>query len=154
MIEFNGYLSGNAEKHFFRKARDYAQTLLMIGAVFALPVVGILGIQLHTWIPLGVNCTLFIIIPLLVRIPKSKREKISITPKKICIEDECIICMADKYEELRSISDVKSVLDHGDFYELIFQFGKTSEKFICQKNLIINGSLEEFELLFEDKFVS
>ena len=154
MIEFNGYLSGNAEKHFFKKARAYAQNLLMIGAVFALPVAGILGIRLHTWIPLSVNCALFLIIPLLVRIPKSKREKISITPKKICLEDEYIICIADKYEECRSISDVKSVLDHGDFYELIFQFGKSSEKFICQKNLLIKGSLEEFELLFEDKLVS
>lgn len=154
MIEFNGYLSGNAEKHFFKKARVYAQTLLMIGATFALPVAGILGIQLHTWIPLTVNCALFIIIPLLVRMPKSKREKISITPKKICIEDEYMICIADKYEEYRAISDVKSVLDHGDFYELIFQFGKLSEKFICQKNLLMKGSLEEFELLFKDKLIS
>lgn len=151
MIEFSGYLSGNAEKHFFKKARDYAQTLLTIGAVLALPVVGILGFQMYTWIPLGVNCALFIIIPLLVRIPKSKREKISITPKKICIDDDYIICIADKYEECRTISDVKSVLDHGDFYELIFPFGKVSEKFVCQKNLLTKGSLVEFELLFENK---
>ena len=153
MIEFNGYLSGNAEKHFFHKARDYAQTLLLVGAVFALPVAGILGAQMHTWIPLGVNGALFLIIPLLVRIPKGKREKISITPKKICIEDGYITCIADKYEECRSISDVKCVLDHGDFYELTFPFGKISEKFVCKKNLLTKGSIEEFEGLFENKIV-
>ena len=97
---------------------------------------------MHTWIPLGVNGALFLIIPLLVRIPKGKREKISITPKKICIEDGYITCIADKYEECRSISDVKCVVDHGDFYELTFPFGKISEKFVCQKNLLTKGSIE------------
>ena len=32
-----------------------------------------------------------------------------------------------------------------------FIFGKISDKFICQKDLLTKGSLEEFERIFEGK---
>ena len=49
------------------------------------------------------------------------------------------------------ISDVKKVVDHGEFYELSFVFGKVSDKFICQKSLLTKGTLEEFKAMFGDK---
>ena len=39
------------------------------------------------------------------------------------------------------------------WYEIVFPFGKISSNFICQKNLIFKGSLEEFEDLFNGKIV-
>ena len=49
------------------------------------------------------------------------------------------------------ISDAKQLRDFGEFYEIVFPFGKVSDKFICQKNLLTQGTLEEFEKLFEGK---
>lgn len=51
------------------------------------------------------------------------------------------------------IKDVKNVYDHGEFYDLVFPFGKISGKFICQKNLLTEGTLAEFEALFDGKIV-
>ncbi len=62
-----------------------------------------------------------------------------------------VICIADKYKECRKISDVKRVRDYGEFYELVFPLSKMSEKFICQKNLLTKGTLEEFKRLFRGK---
>ena len=55
--------------------------------------------------------------------------------------------------EYRNIEDVKCVRDFGEFYELVFPFGKISEKFICQKDLLSKGTLAEFEALFGDKIL-
>ena len=49
------------------------------------------------------------------------------------------------------IGDAKQVRDFGEFYEIVFLFGKISDKFICQKNLLTKGTLEQFESLFNGK---
>ena len=54
---------------------------------------------------------------------------------------------------LRDISDVTKVKDFGSYYCLYFSFGKQIWGWICQKDLLIEGSLEEFETLFEDRLV-
>ena len=77
----------------------------------------------------------------------------SLMPHRIVIENDIITCIAEKYVESKSLADVKKVQDFGDFYEFVFPFGKISEKFICQKNLISKGTLEDFENLFAGKIV-
>ena len=84
-------------------------------------------------------------------IPKGKKEHISMLPKKIYTDGELIVCIADKYTDSRFIHDVKKVIDHGEYYELIFPFGKVSEKFICQKSLLAKGTIWGFEALFDGK---
>ena len=51
----------------------------------------------------------------------------------------------------REFQDVKNVVDKGDFYIINFYFPHT--QMICQKDLIIQGTLEEFEELFKDYLV-
>lgn len=151
MIEFNGYISGAAEKRFFKKSRDLGQNLMLASVLIFLPTVIQSGIRMRSWLLIGLYCSLFVIIPLLARIPKSQTEKKAILPKRIFTEGESIVCIAEKYAETRLISDAKLVRDFGEFYEIVFPFGKISDKFICQKSLLIKGSLEEFESLFEGK---
>ncbi|MBR2340895.1 MAG: hypothetical protein IKA72_00605 [Clostridia bacterium] len=57
-----------------------------------------------------------------------------------------------KYE-FRELSKVKIVKDWGEWYEIIFFFPHKSIGYICQKDLIVEGTIEEFEKLFEDKIV-
>ena len=76
---------------------------------------------------------------------------IAMTPKKIFVQDEYIVCTADKWTEAKAVSDVKVVRDFGEFYDLVFPFGNASEKFVCQKSLLSKGTLEDFEALFEGK---
>ena len=151
MIEFNGYLTGSAEKHFFKKSCILGQNIMLVSVSLFLPPILSAGIQKRNWILIALYCSLFVIIPMLARIPKSKKEKLEILPKRIFTEGDSIICVAGKYTESRLIRDAKSVLDYGEFYEIVFPFRKISDKFICQKDLLCKGTLNEFELLFKGK---
>ncbi len=151
MIEFNGYISEKAKKYFIKKGIILGQNLALSSVALILPIIFTLALEMKNWLLLCLYCSLFIIIPVLVRIPKSKKEQLSITPKRIFVEGEFIICVADKYTESRLIRDAKQVRDFGEFYEIVFPFGKISDKFICQKNLLTKGTLEQFESLFNGK---
>jgi len=48
---------------------------------------------------------------------------------------------------------VKKVYDYGEFYFISFYFGKISCYFICQKSLLTQGTIEDFEKLFDGKIV-
>lgn len=153
MIEFKGYLNGSAEKYFYKKTRIVGQNILLTGALILLPAIVSVGIKTKNWVLLLGYCSLFLIIPLLLLIPKSKKERIAITPKKIFIEDGYIICIADRYTESRLVSEAKILRDFGEYYEIVFPFGKVSDKFICQKDLLTKGTIEDFERLFKGKVI-
>lgn len=150
MIEFDGYLTGKAEKHFFKKSRKLGQGLLLVAFLVVAPMLYMLSmnfsnklffVELYVFGCLGCMGLTFI--------PQPKKERKSLTPKKIVVEDDYIICIADKYTEAKAIADVKSVVDYGEYYDLSFYFGNVSDKFICQKSLLSKGTLQEFEALFE-----
>ena len=69
------------------------------------------------------------------------------------IIDDNLICISDKQSESRSIGLVKTAYDYGEFYFLSFPMGKKSGNFVCQKDLLTQGTLEEFEKLFDGKIV-
>lgn len=48
---------------------------------------------------------------------------------------------------------IKEIIDWGGWYEFKFYGRYGSWFFICQKDLIVEGTIEEFEKLFEDKIV-
>ena len=64
-----------------------------------------------------------------------------------------IVCITDRYEEIRKLKDVKRVTDRGEHYEIDFVYGRLSSSFVCQKTLLSKGTLEKFEALFEGKLV-
>ncbi len=55
--------------------------------------------------------------------------------------------------ELRTIplEKIKKVIDEGDCYHIIY--AEYSNSIICQKDLLVQGTLEEFEEIFKDKLV-
>lgn len=151
MIEFSGRLSGAAEKKFWNKATVSIQNTMLLSSVLVLAPIILFCVSAHYWTFAWASLAFIALIPLLARIPQSPKERMSMTPKRIYTEDDQIICIADKYAETRYIEDVKCVRDFGEFYELVFPFGKVSENYICQKDLLTKGTLEEFEALFADK---
>lgn len=152
MIEFKGYLTGSAKKGFIRKTRKFGLIGLSITVPLVLPIIFFFGNALlhdpaFTYAMLGALLVLFVF-PF---IPKGKKELSATLPKRIYIDGEFIVCVAERYTDSKFISDVKKVVDHGEYYELCFPFGKVSEKFFCQKDLLKRGSLREFEALFKGK---
>lgn len=146
-IEFNGRLSGVAEKWFYKRTKDLGRFLTIWLACLVLPTM-VIFFRLFT-----VIVSLFgaLVIYLATYIPYSKKEKEKIVPRRIYILNDCITSQANQTVETRYINDVKVVKDYGEFYELVFPFGKVSYGFICQKDLLVTGTLEDFERLFEGK---
>ncbi len=151
MIEFDGYISGEAKKRFFEKERNLKQNALLLSLLLFLPSAVIYTIKTEYWLTLWLYILAVGVILLAVRIPKSDKEKEAITPKRIYVENENIICVTNKKKESRRIADIKEVLDCKTYYEIIFSLGKLSIGFICQKDLLTQGTFEEFESLFDGK---
>lgn len=152
MIEFNGYLTGFAKKHFLNKSVRFVQYSYIVAIILMSPTLFAFMIKLLNPTQIVIICFGAIIIPFTFQI-KTKKGKQKITPKRIYVKDNTIVCITDTYTESKFIDDVKEVRDYGEFYYLIFPFGKISTSFVCQKNLLSNGTLEEFEALFEGKVV-
>ena len=53
----------------------------------------------------------------------------------------------------KALSRVKKVIDAGEWYYIVFKWSGINTNFVCQKNLLQQGTLEEFEALFEGKIV-
>jgi hypothetical protein len=48
---------------------------------------------------------------------------------------------------------IKGVRDFGEYYVLIFRGLGNFSQIICQKDLLTNGTIEQFEELFDGKIV-
>lgn len=154
MIEFTGYLSGEAEKHFWKKNKAFGIKIFLAAVIIVFPMVLYLTFQLQHYIAIGIyGIALIVTVPLMLINPQSKKDKKSLTPNRIFTDGESITCVTEKFTETRYIEDAKLVYDYGDFYEFVFPFGKVSHNFICQKSLLTSGTLEAFEKLFEHKMI-
>lgn len=152
MLEFNGYLTGASEKYFFKKSFRYEQNIIIFGLIMALPMVIMLTMYFMELSIIFGYCLVFAFCMIMVRIKTPKGRK-AITPKRIYIEDDTIVCIADKYSESKLVETVKSVKDYGEFYDISFPFGNLSSKYICQKSLLTKGTPEQFEKMFDGKIV-
>lgn len=76
-------------------------------------------------------------------------------PKRITIENGKLIKEgnSEKSYVVREIQHVKKITDEGDWYQRIFYFPHKVGDCICQKDLITQGSIEEFENIFEGLIV-
>ncbi|MBR2971777.1 MAG: hypothetical protein IKC61_02480 [Clostridia bacterium] len=162
MIEFNGKISGLAEKHMWKRGKRITLAILILGLTVLFPFVILLWRKLESfygfniWVLPVMYVSLFIILPLIAWVlPKSKKEKNDLVTNKVFTDEEYIVVvLSNGHEEYKLISKAKRVNDYGDFYEIVFPLSAgISENFICQKSLLTKGTLEEFEALFEGKIV-
>ena len=152
MIEFNGYLTGASEKFFFKKYYSYVQNALIFGSIVALPIFYMMMKFFQSpFIFCGYGAAIvYVLIAVRIHTPKGKK---ALTPNRIYIMDNKMVCITDKLSENRSVELVKKVYDYGEFYFISFYFGKISCNFICQKSLLTQGTIEDFEKLFDGKIV-
>ena len=153
MIEFRGYLSGTAEKHLWKESRILGLKIILVTAAILFPVFFIIAVDSGIWMPFIVCCVGILTFLIGICVPKRKKVRRKMTPNRIYTDGEYITCVAEKYKETRFVKDVKVILDFGEFYELVFFYGKGSHNFICQKDLLWAGSIAKFEKLFKRKIV-
>ena len=158
MVEFNGYINGKAEKHFWHISRKFVFRLIVFAMIVLLPIFIYLSARYNYFellIAFVIAFALFCLLPFII--PVTKKQKEATIPKRIYIEEDGysgpdgIVAETNSEKTHRYISDASRVIDYGEFYHICFPFGKICNEFICQKNLLTKGTLEEFEALFEGK---
>ncbi len=155
MIEFKGEQTGACKRFLFKKyAKVQMITMLALAAFWAIP-----AIFLSTLDAAAANLLsnlLFIAVAvqaILAFIPFGKFDRSLVLSKRIYIdlEEGAIVRETHKSEEFRMLSAVERVLDYGAWYVMLFDIGNGARCYACQKDLLTQGTLEEFEALFEGK---
>lgn len=161
MIEFQGSISEKNQLDRMKKLDKKVTQVSILGLIFIWLVVIAIGLPLRIlqdlWGELIFCSLIMLTVPILsAYTPKKVILRFRISPHIIITEKDLSLELRSNGKEVwrtRKISKVKKVLDCGEVYYIIFKFGDITNSWICQKNNIINGTIEEFESLFQTKLV-
>lgn len=152
MIKFSGEMSEISKKLIVRANRLSATTAgAIVAGLLLIPVV----IVAFTWHLI----VLLFLIPLILTVALAgipPKDLNRIVPCEVMTEefDDGVYLVAaltnGEYTKKR-ISSVKKVVDRGESYQIYFT--SIPSGFLCQKDLLVEGTLEEFEQLFDGKII-
>ena len=152
MFEFKGKLSEECEDFLYKKQRRMELiSFSSVASVFTIVII-VLAILLHPILFIGLILpALFVLAPIL---PITKKSFLQHMPNRIVFDFDknTIFYSSKKGKDSYKISQIETILDYGNFYHLIFEPAPDSY-YVLQKNLIVQGTIEEFENIFESKIV-
>ena len=151
MIEFCGKPSGKCLKYMLKRESKIGFIAgILTATLFCVPLI-ILTFT-YDWIFI-IPVPALIIMAVLAGLPPNKQSYDLILPSSIIIsiQDGTIISQSPKFHHTESIDNVKLIIDYGEWYHIYF-YSKNG-RFVCQKDLLCNGDLSEFERLFKDKLI-
>ena len=147
MIVFKGKLSENGRK---LALHDTKILKMLIGIITPIPIAALIiyvGICVnHIYFYFLLICVVMEIFWGLDKLTDEQKDYIM--PIKVEIDDEHVIKEKTKDYKTYRVDEVKRVEDYGDFYRIIFYFPHCDRFCICQKDLITQGTIEEFEEMF------
>ena len=160
MIEFNGSISEKCQKYFSKKLT--LRYLLFFGIVFLsiFAIVFPLCFTKSKWeysimITAGLCATLMSIAGF--NLNKKKFSGSMRVNMQLTINAEQMSCALHSLKSNqcinKTINDVKKVIDFGDGYLICFSCFEITNAWLCQKDLLVQGSIDDFERLFEGKIV-
>lgn len=149
MIKFCGSLSEDNKKVIIKKERMILFGVATIPVLLGCCLITILAINIHLiYLLFIIPLVFFLIIPFF---PLSKHSLDLMIPFKISITNDLIISEGNNFKCTKKLSEIKKIVDYGTYYFIYFKWPKKSYKFLCQKNLIEEGTLITFENLFQNK---
>lgn len=152
MIKFEGKISEDCRQYMIkRNIKSNAITGLIAGIGSGITFV-ILAFSVHNLFLCGIAVSFLAMIALPFA-EVSKKDQETYIPEKIYIdsEDEIIDIDCKRGGNEYCFEMIKRVIDCGAWYDVRIAVGFRETSFSIQKNLITDGTLEEFERLFEDK---
>lgn len=156
MVVFSGDISFNVVK----KTRDLrakhsaniAIIALLLADIFVcIPVCGVIPEIREV---LFYNIIILCLILILRFIPANAHPLVRFN-YHITINNEEIVCAdnVSKKTRKKQLKQIRKVIDAGECYYVIYKWGEITNCIICQKDLIREGTIEEFEELFKGKIV-
>ena len=149
MIEYNGQVSDNCKNYM--KKKEQINNIIMGAFVAIMFSVIILFIGIY----IELLALLFLVIPfvffLMCCIPQKGINRR--VPYNILIDEGELLLSTETFSQSKSVFSVKKIVDMGEWYQIYFYFPYRAPYFACQKDLLVEGTIEEFEILFEGKIV-
>lgn len=152
MIEFCGQLSDKVV-HYMLKQEAISGVIISLIILMVVVIITIILGLMWDWIVLLCNIipVLMIILTLFCYRKPTKKLRNLIMPNRVCILEDTIECENGHFYHIRFLSDIKKIIDFGEWYHIIFKYAERNQCFVCQKTLISKGTIEDFEKLFEGK---
>lgn len=159
MIEFFGMISDECEKIIAKKKDRVGIVCLLVASIFSVICTIISYFVDFEFFKLVLPCSIIlIIVTIIVPLSRTKNRQKQIskfkTEIRITIDGEDIINTTIYGQVRKSLKQVKKVIDAGEWYYVVFKGGNIANSWICQKNLLIKGTLKEFEEKFEHKIIN
>ena len=156
MIRFQGEISDNAKKYIINRQRMATLIVCLIADIIIFSFVSLAflgsGDEKNGWVIWAVALCL-IFITLFSCFFQTKKGKTLLYPLEVEISDDGMITTKRREVEVfHAISDVRKVLDEGEWYQVCIAPLEVGN-YLCQKDLLVEGSLEEFEKIFEGKII-
>ena len=161
MIEFNGPITEENQLNRMKKVNKKEIQIFIFGLIFIWIVAIAIGLPLKIlqdlWGELILCSVILLVVTFLsAKTPKKIVLRFRLSPHIVITEEDLSLELwknGGKVWRTRKLSRVKKVLDCGEVYYIIFKFGDITNAWICQKDNIINGTIEDFETLFQSKIV-
>lgn len=153
MFDFSGELTGKS-KCFLIKEQMKVNLIvsLLLNVLYGTPVIIATFIwNAKAWI-LAVPMVMLLVFSF---IPPSRKQQKDFMPIRVFfdLEEETVVHQCENKERFHMINTISKIVDYGEWYYLYFHYGDRDMYFVCQKNLLVTGTIEDFEKMFEDKIV-
>ena len=157
MIRFKGNLSGTCQKYIRRK-EGIVQSIIftIVFIILAFPLYLMITPVITSEVFWAMYLIIYLCFMLLSFLLPLKKDFLKSIPHEIIIsmEDDIIVSVSANNTLEMTVSSVETVFDMGLWYVLKFSPGPNyPPRFICQKDLIVEGTIEDFEKLFEEKII-
>ena len=151
MIKFQGELSPACQDYILKRE---ALTGFIGGSI-----VFCIGVAITVVLAVKADWVYALFILLLAVLPFAAGKKPAkkafgrIMPQAVTIAEDVLESEGKEFHYARTITQVKKVVDRGGWYHICFYYPYRNPRFICQKDLIKEGTIAEFEEMFADKLV-
>jgi hypothetical protein len=152
MIEFCGEFSEESKRFLLKEHIRLGFFVAIFTSVVLGTITVVIAAVWDIWIITWFLLALVLLFIFAIVSPHNRKTKLldMLPPKKIVVDGEGYISVElHEATVTKRFSDVRKVIDTGEWYYVLFRL--KVDGFLCQKNLITKGTIEEFEKLFEDK---
>ena len=160
MIKFYGKIAYDIQRRIHRKERFWVR-ILLLGAVPVVTAITIGYVISFVNNPfgagdlygiIGLPClTIFLVVFLIYQLVTPWYKDFRATGVIVNVEIDLENIKSNRPDILIAVAETKRIIDYGDCYHI--RYKRFKAPIICQKNLLKEGSLEDFERIFSDKIV-
>lgn len=149
-IIFRGKLSKSVQKHVNRAQRKSQLIFTAVISVLAIAPITYAAVCINPLWAITAVCIPILFLACFLPIPKIYQK--DFFPTEISIIDTDVHITGESFYHVQDTDNIKTIIDYGNCYQILFEHDKTFNC-LCQKDLIVEGTIEEFEARFADLIV-